>query len=78
MKTITEIHHPECKVSVFLWNRKYLIKIEQPDLEQTFKIPLFDIAGDEAVIKMITEDFIQSVLKRFQEMRTDLRKLINS
>jgi hypothetical protein len=78
MRNIAEIPHSECKISIFAWNQKYLIKLEQADLEQTFKVSEFDVMGDEGIKQMITEDFIQSALNRFAEMRRDLNKLVSS
>lgn len=78
MRTIAEIHHPKCRISVFLWNQKFLVKLEQEGLEQTFKINQFDVP-DEAVLKeMINEEFIESAVKRFDEMRKELSKLIKT
>jgi hypothetical protein len=77
MRTITEINHPNCRISVFSWNQKYLIKLEQPGLEQTFKVNEIDVTGgDEGIKKMITEEFIAAAVKRFDDMRAQLIKLI--
>lgn len=76
MRTIHEIHHPLCRVTIMLWNQKYLIKLEQESLEQTFKVSQFDVSGDDAVIKTVTEEFIQGCVKRFDEMRSELNKLV--
>lgn len=75
MRTVAEIPHNECRISIFLWNQKYLVKLEQEGLEQTYKINEFDVMGDEDVKKMISEEFIRSALKRFNDMRRDLAKL---
>jgi len=75
MKTITEIHHLKCRISVFLWNQKYLIKLEQDGLEQTFKINQFDVPDESKLKEMINEEFIESAVKRFDEMRKELSKL---
>ncbi len=77
MRTIAEIHHPKCRITIFLWNQKYLVKFEQEGLEQTFKISQFDIAGEEELKKMINEEFIESAVKRFDEMRKELNKLVS-
>lgn len=78
MRNITEIHHPKCRISVFLWNQKYLLKLEQEGLEQTFKISQFDIPDEAKLKEMVNETFIESALKRFDEMRSDLSKLIKT
>ncbi len=76
MRTIAEIHHPKCRISIFLWNQKYLVKFEQDGLEQTFKISQFDVMSEDRLKEMINEEFIESALKRFDSMREDLSKII--
>jgi hypothetical protein len=78
MRTIAEIHHPKCRISIFLWNQKYLVKLEQDGLEQTFKINQFDILNEDKLKEMINEEFIESALNRFDEMRTVLSKMIKT
>ncbi len=75
MRTIAEIHHPKCRITIFLWNQKYLVKFEQEGLEQTYKINQFDVAGEDELKKMISEEFIESAVKRFENMREDLNKI---
>ena len=77
MKTITEIHHPNCRISIFLWNNKYLIKFEQDSLEQTYKLNQFDVLNENELKNRINDEFIAGALKRFDEMREDLNKLIH-
>ena len=77
MKTIAEIHHPTCKISIFLWNNKYLIKFEQDSLEQTYKLNQFDVLNENELKNRINDEFIAGALKRFDEMREDLNKLIH-
>jgi len=78
MRTIAEIHHPKCRISIFLWNQKYLVKLEQDGLEQTFKINQFDVPDEAKLKEMINEEFIESAVKRFDEMRKELSKLIKT
>lgn len=77
MRTIAEIHHPKCRISVFLWNQKYLVKLEQGGLEQTFKLNQFDVLNEDKLKEMINEEFIESALKRFDDMRNELGKLVS-
>ncbi len=76
MRTIAELHHPKCRISVFLWNQKYLVKLEQDGLEQTFKLNQFDVMSEDKLKEMINEEFIGSALKRFDDMRIELSKMI--
>jgi hypothetical protein len=78
MRNVAEIPHQGCKISIFSWNQKFLIKLEQADLEQTFKVSEFDVMGEEGIKKMVNEEFIESALKRFDEMREELNKLIST
>lgn len=78
MRTIAEIHHPKCRITIFLWNQKYLVKLEQESLEQTYKINQFDVLSEDKLKEMINNEFIESALKRFDEMRNDLSKIIQT
>ncbi len=78
MRTIEEIHHPKCRITIFLWNQKYLVKFEQEGLEQTFKISQFDVPNEEKLKEMINENFIDSAVKRFDSMRIELSKMIKT
>lgn len=72
MRIVGEITHPQCRISLFHWNGKYLIKIEVGGLEQTFKVDELDVEGESGLREMITESFIQEALARFEAMRTSL------
>lgn len=78
MRTIAEIHYPKCRISIFLWNQKYLVKFEQEGLEQTFKINQFDVLSEDKLKEMINDEFIGSALKRFDEMRDAIKKVLQS
>lgn len=72
MRIVGEIPHPDCKITLFSWNNRYLIKIEQGLLEQTYKINQFDITGESDLISLIDERFIQETLTRFEAMAATL------
>ena len=72
MRIVGEIPHPECKITLLSWNNRYLIKVEQGFLEQTFKINQFDILQESDLIKLIDEQFVQECLYRFLEMSNSL------
>jgi hypothetical protein len=72
MRVVVEIPHKECKITVFAWNNRYLIKLEQGLLEQTFKINEYDLSGESELFKIIDEPFIQEAIKRFEEMNSSL------
>jgi hypothetical protein len=72
MRVIGEIAHPQCKISIFRWNQKYLIKIEQDMCEQTFKVPELDVDSEADLKARMSNEFIQKAVTRFTEMHNDL------
>ena len=73
MRVIGEIPHPECKITIFHWNNRYLIKLEQGLLEQTYKIQEYDVSSEEELRSLITGDFIHAALQQFGTMRQALQ-----
>ena len=72
MRVLFEIPYPAYKVTVFAWNGKFIIKIEQGMLEQTYKVSELDLTGEEDVKKLLDGEFLEGVQKRFSEMDTAL------
>lgn len=77
MYFIGEIPNPKCKVSLYKWNNKYFVKFETADLEQTFKITETEVSGESEVRELITEEFVDKVIKRFEDMYGDLHNALN-
>lgn len=73
MRVIGEIPHPECKITIFHWNNRYLIKLEQGPFEQTYKIQEYDLGSEEDIKTIVSEEFIQDSLHRFESMGQALR-----
>jgi hypothetical protein len=72
MRVVKEIAHPQCKITIFSWNNRYLIKLETGLLEQTFKINHFDVANEEEVSALIDSNFVQEAIDRFSSMGRSL------
>ena len=72
MRVVGEIEHPECKITIFHWNNKYLIKLEMGPFEQTFKLNEFDISSETDLRKIVDEDFIDEAMARFADMSRSL------
>ena len=72
MRVVGEIEHPECKITIFHWNNKYLIKLEMGPFEQTFKLNEFDISSEADLKKIVDEDFISKAMARFEDMSRSL------
>jgi len=73
MRVVKEIPNPSCKITVFSWNMKYLIKLEQGDFEQTFKVSELDVLEEE-LDEILSEDFVNQAIERFADMQKALWK----
>lgn len=72
MRVIAELPHPDCKISIFSMNMKYIIKFEQGTLEQTYKLSEMDLTnGLDSVFEILDEVFIAKVVGHFKGMRND-------
>lgn len=73
MRVIAELPHPECKISIFSMNQKYIVKFEQGTFEQAYKLSELDLSGGGVndVFEIIDEAFITTVIERFKVMRSD-------
>ena len=77
MRVVGEIPHPECKITIFHWNNRYLLKLESGLLEQTFKIEEYDLSSDEDLKKIVNERFIKKALDRFHDMAISLHEEVS-
>ena len=75
MRVVKEIPHQECKITIFSWNGKFLIKLENGGFEQTYKVSELDILEDE-LYEILNDTFIAEAMERFIEMAKSLRKAI--
>ncbi len=75
MRIIAELPHPEFKISILNMNQKFIVKIEQGSLEQSYKIAEADLtAGVNSVFELLDEVFLVRVSARFSEMRKDFKE----
>jgi hypothetical protein len=78
MRVVGEILHSNCKITIFSWNNRYLLKFEQGYLEQTYKIDQYDVADEQDLRKLVDEHFVGRALKVFDEMNESLRTALGS
>ncbi|WP_317172155.1 hypothetical protein [Hymenobacter sp. BRD67] len=45
MRHVADIPFPQVKITLLAWNGKYLLKLEQGPLEQTYKVSELDLTG---------------------------------
>ena len=75
MRVLAELPHPDCKITIFSMNQKFIIKFEKGIYEQTYKLSELDITeGVNGIFKLIDNEFIAAVTERFAQMRTDFNK----
>jgi len=75
MRIIAELPHPDFKISILNMNQKFIVKIEQGALEQSYKIPEMDLTdGVNSVFELLDEEFLKRVGARFTQMRTDFKE----
>jgi len=75
MRIIAELPHPDFKISILNMNQKFIVKIEQGALEQSYKIPEMDLTdGVNSVFELLDEEFLKKVGVRFSQMRTDFKE----
>lgn len=79
MRIIAELPHPDCKISIFNMNQKYIVKFEQGTLEQSYKLSELDLTGGgvNEIFQILDETFIATVVERFKIMRTDFAEAYN-
>jgi len=72
MRELGQIESKLCKITVFQYNHKYLIKFETRDYEQTYRVREGGNASNmEDIKRIVNEDFIVSVMGRFKQMNSD-------
>ena len=75
MRVIAELPHPEFKISIFNMNQKFIVKMEQGTLEQSYKISEMDLTdGVNSVFELLDEEFLKAAATRFAEMRRDYKE----
>lgn len=77
MRVVKEINDKACKITVFSWNGKFLIKLEQGMLEQTYKVSELDVLEQE-IDNILNQTFIDEALRRFEDMAKSLGKSIST
>lgn len=74
MRIVAELPRPDCKITIFSMNMKFLVKFEKGAFEQTYKVSETDmIGGLDDVFNLLDEEFVALVVKRFDDMRDDFK-----
>jgi hypothetical protein len=73
MKQLKQFSEDSLTITLFWWNQKFILKFEQNQLEQTYKISELDYTETEILELAQNQDFLESVKKRFEQMYNDLQ-----
>jgi hypothetical protein len=77
MRHVADIPYPQVKITLLAWNGKYLLKLEQGPLEQTYKVADLDLTGivppDVEIRQILDDEFLAAAVARFQLMQQDMR-----
>jgi hypothetical protein len=75
MRVLAELPHPDCKITIFSMNQKYIIKLEKGIFEQIYKLSELDIPdGVNGVFQVLDAEFIKTATERFDQMRRDFNE----
>jgi hypothetical protein len=77
VRVVAEIPHPRIRITVFAWNAKYIMKLEAGPYEQVFKIAETDISGIGQVKEILSNEFIDQCIQRFNQMHIDFSEQCN-
>jgi hypothetical protein len=78
VKFIKEIPNNYCKVLLFAWNNKFILKFEAGMYEQTYKVNEYDVSGEDEIEEMLGETFMINVVSRFKSMADDFESILDS
>jgi hypothetical protein len=75
MRHVADIPHPAVKITLLAWNGKFLLKLEQGNLEQTYKVAELDLitGSDTEARELLDDEFLAAAIARFTAMRADLQ-----
>lgn len=75
MRHVADIPHPAVKITLLAWNGKFLLKLEQGNLEQTYKVAELDLLSgtDAEVRELLDDEFMAAAVARFADMRADMQ-----
>ncbi len=72
MRVVAELPHPDCKITIFSMNQKFIIKLEKGTFEQIYKLSELDIPeGANGVFQILDAEFMKTASERFEQMRRD-------
>lgn len=72
MQIVDHIDHPNCRITLFAWNGKYLAKFERGPVELTYKISQMEVSSAEELKAFIDDTFLEEALSQLSQMEESL------
>jgi hypothetical protein len=76
MRIAGYITHPDYKITIFHYQSRYSLKIENPYFEQTFKLNEDGFQDIDKVKSLVDASFLEGVSQRFESMAKDLNNFL--
>jgi hypothetical protein len=77
MRIIGSIPHPQFRVVVYELEKHIYVEMEAGPMKQGFKWPKSKVNGLSAARAIMDEAFYESVRQRFDEMYSEMKRLIS-
>ncbi len=74
MRVVNEIVRENCKITIYHWNNRFILKLENGFLEQTFKLNEWDITSENELEQLLDPEFVKEAESRFKEMNASLAR----
>lgn len=80
MRVIADFPNPDFKISLLFFNQKFILKFEQGNLEQIYKIAEIDVIdGIQGIERIVSNTiFLQQVREQFTIMRSSFTLVIKT
>ena len=78
MRYVSDIASDFFKIGLYVWNGKYIVKVEAGLYEQTYKVSEMDFVGDENDLRTLFADetFLKTIAARFLQMDADFQEVM--
>ena len=74
MRIVDQIPHEACRITLFEWNGKYLVKFERGLVELTYKVSQMDVSSVDELKVFIDDTFLKEALLQLNQMEETLGK----
>ncbi len=73
MRIVAAIPHPHCIVNIYLYNEKYIVKMEFGNCAIEYKIKTNEVSGLDEIKKKLNPEFIESFAEIFTALNRKMK-----